>query len=84
MHCNAVIVRMLRIRHGNERHWISEHEAMLEIKNLHVKLADEDRTILNGLTLVGESRRSACHHGAERLRQVDALLCACRAAKAMR
>ena len=24
---------------------------MLEIKNLHVKLADEDRMILNGLTL---------------------------------
>ena len=24
---------------------------MLEIKNLHVKLADEDRVILNGLTL---------------------------------
>src|SRR3954469_22493953 len=24
---------------------------MLEINNLHVKLADEDRTILNGLTL---------------------------------
>ena len=25
--------------------------AMLEINNLHVKLADEDRAIINGLTL---------------------------------
>ena len=44
---------------------------MLEIKNLHVKLAEEDRTILNGLTLDREGRRSPCHHGPERLRQVD-------------
>ena len=48
---------------------------MLEIKNLHVKLENEDRTILNGLTLVREGRRSARHHGAERLRQIDAVLC---------
>ncbi len=30
---------------------MSQKEKMLEIKNLHVKLADEDRVILNGLTL---------------------------------
>ena len=30
---------------------MSQKEKMLEINNLHVKLADEDRVILNGLTL---------------------------------
>ena len=49
---------------------------MLEIKNLHVKIADEDKTILKGSTLISPEGRSARDHGAERFGQVDAGLCA--------
>ncbi len=48
---------------------------MLEIKNLHVKLEEEDKVILKGVNLTVGNRQGACHHGPERLRQVDAVLC---------
>ena len=57
----------------------NDHEHCLRFDDLRSKL-DEDRKILNGLDLDDRCRRSTCHHGAERLRQVDALLCAGRAA----
>ncbi len=44
-------------------------------QKLHVKLAEEDRSS-SMASPSREGRRSACHHGAERLRQIDALLCA--------
>ena len=47
---------------------------MLEIKNLHVSVGGKE--ILKGLTLSHRRRRGACHHGAERLGQIDAVLCA--------
>ena len=43
---------------------------MLTIENLHVRVGD--REILKGLTLDGAGRRSARHHGPERLRQEHA------------
>ena len=49
-------------------------ESCLEIKNLHVAVGGKE--ILKGLSLAGRCRRSACHHGAERLGQIDAVLCA--------
>ena len=47
---------------------------LLEIKNLHVEI--DGKKILNGLDLTVEQGRGARHHGAERLGQVDARLCA--------
>ncbi len=49
---------------------------MLEIKNLHVKLADEDREILKGLSLTvpkGEVHAIMVPNGSG---QIDARLCA--------
>ena len=43
---------------------------MLEIKNLHVSV--EEKTILRGIDLERARRRSARHHGAERLGQEHA------------
>ena len=48
--------------------------ALLEIKNLHVKV--DGKKILNGLDLTVEKGAGARHHGPERLRQVDARPCA--------
>jgi ABC-type branched-subunit amino acid transport system ATPase component len=47
---------------------------MLEIKNLHVKLEEEDKQILKGVDLTVEAGQGARDHGAERLGQVDAVL----------
>ena len=47
---------------------------MLEIKNLHVKIADEEREILKGLSLDRPEGRGARDHGPQRLGQVDARL----------
>ena len=52
---------------------------MLKIENLHATVAD--KPILNGLTLDRAGGRGACDHGAERRGQVDAGLCAWRAAR---
>ena len=51
---------------------------MLKIDNLHAEI--DGKEILKGLTLVRERGRSARDHGAERRGQVDARLCARRAA----
>ena len=48
---------------------------MLTIKNLHVKLQEEDKAILKGVDLEVEAGRRACDHGAERVGQVDVELC---------
>ena len=57
---------------------------MLEIKNLHVKLDDEDKVILKGCRPRRAEGRSARHHGPERLGQVDARPTCSRAATATR
>ena len=46
---------------------------MLEIKDLSVSV--HGNPILDGLESHGQGRRGRGDHGAERLRQVDALLC---------
>ena len=45
---------------------------MLEIKDLHANVNGKE--ILKGLTLNVPAGRSACHHGAQRRRQVDDIL----------
>ena len=46
---------------------------MLEIKNLHARIAEDDTTRSFYLEPDGEGRRSRCHHGAERFRRVSTL-----------
>ena len=47
---------------------------LLEIKNLHVEI--DGKEILKGLDLAVNAGRGARDHGAERLGQIDARLCA--------
>jgi hypothetical protein len=44
----------------------------LEVKNLNVEI--DGKKILNGLDLTIEKGEGPCHHGPERLEQVDARL----------
>ena len=48
---------------------------MLEIKNLLVKLEEEDKQIMKGVNLTVEAGK-VHDHGAERLWQIHAVLCA--------
>jgi Fe-S cluster assembly ATP-binding protein len=47
---------------------------MLEIKNLHARIAEDGTEIIRGPRPDGEGGRGGCDHGAERIRQVDAVL----------
>lgn len=47
---------------------------MLEIKNLHAKIADTDTEIIRGLNLTVNKGEVAGDHGSERFGQVHAFL----------
>ena len=51
---------------------------MLKIENLHATV--DGKAILKGISLDPEPGRDPCDHGPERVGQVDARLCARRAA----
>ena len=51
---------------------------MLKIENLHATV--DGKPILKGISLTLNAGRDPCDHGAERVGQVDARLCARRAA----
>ena len=51
---------------------------MLNIKNLHVKLEEEDKQILKGVNSVVGVGQSTCDYGTKWLRQIHPVLCAVR------
>ena len=51
---------------------------MLEIKNLHARIAEDGTEIIRGLNLTVKAGEVAAIMGPERLGKIDAVLCACR------